>query len=420
MKHRLPSRWISRCGAAVTAALVLRGAPAPAQTNSAADKAREVAALRTAFDAQLANIESDFTDKLLDWPDQYVRDLQALQKRLQAAGDLDGWQAADDEIKRFQNERQLQPATPAADRKEIRAVQEKYLAVPPRLDAERNRQILALRDQYVARLAALKRKLTVAGRIRDAVEANAEIERVATLPEVVEAEQESRPAGGARPPGGAPAGEAARARTTVLASGAKIYEGTTPPEIPGLTFRAIALQPTERARTLRTLSATAKLGKTGEESKVSRERVRVYAADPSPKHILRVALRAFNQGGAVEGGTLVTQYFIRPPGRASGKATPLLIGLHVVPLPRVDSTRTVTADCAPVSLFLRVDQSPLYFRGIVATFYGTIVSVFDGKRNLVFQAGSTLALDKLGVAEIPPNPTEEQRRRQAPGPAPGR
>ena len=301
-----------------------------------------------------------------------------------------------------------------------RAVQEKYLAVPPRLDAERNRQILALRDQYVARLAALKKKLTVAGRIPDAVEANAEIERVATLPEVVEAEQENRPAGGPRPPGGASAGEAARARTTVLASGAKIYEATAPPDLPGLTFRPIPLQPTERARTLRTLSATAQLGKTGAESKASRERVSIYTADPSPKHILRVVLRAFNQGGAVEGGTLVTQYFIRPPGRATAKAVPALVAMAVVPLPRLDSQRTVTVDCPPVSLFLRTDPSPLYFRGIVATFYGTIVSVFDARRSLVFQAGSMLALDKLGVAEIPPNPKEEQRRRQAPGPAPDR
>ena len=123
-------------------------------------------------------------------PQLYFDDIKALGERLQKSGDLEGYLAADKELKRFSaamasDERdpfELTPEMPesamVAEPAELRARQELYLKRFSDADQARKKNIEELTAKYLAHLKELQKDLTIKNRIEDAVAVKKEADKI--------------------------------------------------------------------------------------------------------------------------------------------------------------------------------------------------------------------------------------------------
>lgn len=161
-----------------------------AQTNAAAG----VAPLRSAFTNAWQRYEAEQAAASLSLQEQYRRGLETLRGALQKSGDLDGVLAVKSEIDRFALDRRLSFASSDGAPADLKALQSRCVDAAARLGAEQQRKRTALVADYVKRLGAMQRTLTITGKLNEALEVKAEIERVQALPEL---------AGGKLPPAAA-------------------------------------------------------------------------------------------------------------------------------------------------------------------------------------------------------------------------
>ncbi len=174
---------------AALSALVVTLTFCPSGLAQSAGPAELTALQRTfAFDDQLKKVkeQQQAATDALQLP--YTKALDALQAKLQKAGDLNGLEVVAKEAARFQADGKLSTPQVSEVQPDLRAVQEKYLADTARVDLDTHLRIFALRAQYAARVAELQKRLTMAGRIQDAKAVRAEFVRVATVPDVAAAE----------------------------------------------------------------------------------------------------------------------------------------------------------------------------------------------------------------------------------------
>jgi hypothetical protein len=433
------TRWHSgtwRRIAVALACLPLICRPAAAQSGAAAD----VKALRAIFDDQMRKIGDDTAKGLAAWPAAYEKDLAELASKAQKAGDLEGVQAARQEMERFRKNQQLRTADLVNDRPELRTLQEKHMAAPDAAETEKNSRIVRLKEQYVEHLTALQKKLTMANRLDDAIVVNAEIKRASALPAVTAAEFAMAVKEGekrVKPPAGGPAAPDAKtgdkpATTNAAAGsnppkpvaakplpkGAKVYEGETPAPIPDFTFKTLSVSPTDRLPVGRKVSATVTLAKRSDTSKTSSDGF-FYGYERktvSAQYILRVTLRPVTSSVALDGAQLAVQYFSKDAAKSAGRIVPNEENLEVIPLPRIDSTRTVAVDCPPLSVTSVSSKTRGYVSGSSWSsgqeFYGVVISVFDADGNLAYQTASMDSLGKSGIAKIPDDFEEERKAKE--------
>jgi len=139
------------------------------------------------YQKNLKAIQDDYTNKLAALSAEYAQSLNNLEQASQKKGDLDGVLGAQKEKKRFESD-QTVPLTPSADvLPAIGSLQAAYQKTNAKLDAAKNRQILSLADQYAAKLEALKRKLTMDGKIDEASKVAEDKNKLADRPEVAAA-----------------------------------------------------------------------------------------------------------------------------------------------------------------------------------------------------------------------------------------
>ena len=400
---------------------------APSAVLAQTNKTSELDALRKVFEEQIKKIDDESGAALQSWPANYARELDALRARLQKSGDFEGWQAADKEFARFKDNPRLAAENVAKDRTDLRALQEKYADLPSAVTLDKHRKVLALRGLYVDRLNALQKKLTVAGKMPDAVAANAEVKRVAALPEVTAAEFAVAAKESEKPPAPVPVPTpppVVTAKTNAVASekplaniearkkvpdGTKFYQGEAPPPIPEFTFKGLSVSGTDRLRMSRKLSATVSLGRKADSQKTTFPGFFSAVEDrtKSIQYVLRVALRPVNTTTTVENAFLAIQSFAKETAKTGGKIAPKELAFEVIPLPRIDAARSLAVDCPPVttSSYKRreVFDVGLGIGGASGgqEFYGVIVSVFDEAGALIYQAATNEMLEKMGIAEIP-------------------
>jgi hypothetical protein len=160
------------------------------ETNVPADPLpAEAVKLGDRFCSEVAKIAQQYAEAIKNLPSIQQTQLAALQKKLQKAGDLDGYLVVNKEIGRFTEALKAEPdpfekipELPASALVEkpdlLRALQEQYIKAHKDKSDVRDKRIEDLARSYIAQMESLKTDLTIKGRIRDAIAVKKEIERI--------------------------------------------------------------------------------------------------------------------------------------------------------------------------------------------------------------------------------------------------
>lgn len=160
----------------------LRSLAAEAETSPEADEKRgpevvRLVSLRAIFDEQAAAIEEDYKKNLLSWGDEYAAALKRLKAEMQKGGDLEAWEAVEDEMKRFLVEENVERDLPGGLPAGLRNARDRYRKLWDSYPEERRQRLTALTGKYVRHLTALKQTLVREGRVVQAREVRAEMAR---------------------------------------------------------------------------------------------------------------------------------------------------------------------------------------------------------------------------------------------------
>ncbi len=173
---------------------------AAAETAAAAD-AGKVSVLRTGslkdlepirakFEAEMAAVESAYSKQVKGWPDKYNEALAHLLQEYQAAGDFSGWEAAKEEIDRFEIDRTLQQANVVADLDKLGALQRNHIGLLAKYRTDRAQGLAKAADAAEAALKDLRARFTKAKDMDSAGVVNDEIRRIGDLQEISAARAE--------------------------------------------------------------------------------------------------------------------------------------------------------------------------------------------------------------------------------------
>jgi RNase P subunit RPR2 len=143
--------------------------------------------LQDGYSQQLQEIAAEQRRFDAVWPQDYLRELNALADRRQAAGDYDGLVVTRAETKQFVDTRQIGSAPPG-DFAELTQAMQKYRGLLAAHRLDRCRRLINATKKYVNDLTDLQRTLTREGRMNLAAAANAEIRRVQGSADVQDAE----------------------------------------------------------------------------------------------------------------------------------------------------------------------------------------------------------------------------------------
>lgn len=159
--------------------------------------AEEIAALvqsRETYQQDLNRISAAHAERVEAWPEQYIQAIESLMSKLQRAGDFEGWEAARRELERFEIDREINADSLVIAPADLRTLQEEHLQLLETFAQERRRQAVRAASRHIDRLSTLQTRLTMEGHMDEASVVNAEIRRVRSSLEVLEAEQDDPPA----------------------------------------------------------------------------------------------------------------------------------------------------------------------------------------------------------------------------------
>jgi hypothetical protein len=370
----------------------------------------ELATARNTYESALSQIETESSSKLKSWPAQYVKALKALQQKMQSSGDLDGWTAVNNEIERFKTDKRIRKSSIVSEPAELASLQSSYRDAVEKMTSEKNQGICRLTKVYLSRLNGMKRNLTVAGKIDDALAVNAEIERVKSSPTVMEAEfavaeyeagkgmdetEEETAEKEASDTSELPEVDLPRSLSSLSKTGdAEVHRTKIAPDA-GVKFKREELRPTELGRHKRRANVRAYLA----SRKLARRSTGRYyrRRSSNTEHLVRLTLRTGKSTDVFDDVTVVVQYFSKSAVKGSGKIIPRQLAVHCVSVGKLDNN-VVHIDFPGVSVHrYRYRYSRRYVYSSGEKFYGIVVTVFQGENKLLYQGMAGSSLEDIGL-----------------------
>ena len=167
---------------------------------TAESRVQEIAKMRGDFEHELTEVERVAAQKVSEWPDKYVAELTELAEQFQRAGDYGGWESVRDEMGRFEADRGILQRNIVLQPAKLTELQKKYYLLLEELKRSRAESVVNTTEKYVKALQELQKKLTVEGQMETAAIVNAEIKRVRSRVDFIEAQNEISPQGPPVPP----------------------------------------------------------------------------------------------------------------------------------------------------------------------------------------------------------------------------
>jgi hypothetical protein len=164
------------------------------------NRVQGVANMRGEFERELTEVERAAAKKVSEWPEKYVAGLTELMDQFQRAGDYGGWESVRDEISRFEADRMILQRNMVLQPSELMDLQKKYFLLREENKRSRAESVVGTTEKYVKKLQELQKKLTVEGQMETAAIVNAEIKRVRSRVDYIEAQNEISPQGPPVPP----------------------------------------------------------------------------------------------------------------------------------------------------------------------------------------------------------------------------
>lgn len=395
--------------------------------------------LQRVYQEHLDTIEQTYEAQTRDWPQNYVRELEALQKEVQSTGDFEGWQAVKGELERFHAAGTVQAGDLVGEPAALRQLQARYADIHRTHQSKRCRDIIDLTRMYLNQLESRKRSATREGHMAEAGAYHAEIEHVEASPIVTRAEFEEAEleaaeillqtptddTGTAGPPPAEPVAAAPEAPPEApkpqpkgfTSEGVVIHaKGKQPPRIQGLS--RVPFTDTPHAPMKKQVSVVASILRDSDINSRSHHGYHVSTTrrSGSTACVVRLAIRSADTRTVLADMDVVVQYYARPAGKGAGRVNPALYAIKHVHLPTSDASYTYV-DFPPVSL----SKSTYDFRSAWdvhsssqgSEFYGIIVGIFDADNQLVFQGVSSRQLVDLAKPTKPTNVEQKRIARDA-------
>ena len=167
---------------------------------TAENRVQEVAKMRGDFESELAEVERVAAQKVSEWPDKYMAVLTELAEQFQRAGDYGGWESVRDEMGRFEADRAILQRNIVLQPVKLTDLQKKHYLLLEEMKRNRAEGVVNTTEKYVKKLQGLQKKLTVEGQMETAAVVNAEIKRVRSRVDFIEAQNEISPQGPPEPP----------------------------------------------------------------------------------------------------------------------------------------------------------------------------------------------------------------------------
>ena len=367
----------------------------------------------------IASYESEFRNEKQSWPVDYIKALQAYQGKLQALGDLDGWDLVNKELTRFRNEPKI--GERVSDPAELRSLQDAFCSRADALTDEKSKKIVDLTDKYVSRLTILQREWTQSGDFNNAFAARDEIERVRSLEAVTAATdivsklEASKPEVEAEVPVPQNPWQPTQPTSQIITreDGTLIYPPKVmPPSVQGRVLSPKSLVDTKNSPWQNTVLVKVWDSSDRESDDFEKNKLvgSVEGKVSSDSRQVRVALQTTKQEIIKQNLEFIVEYYAKP---ASGSGDPRRVEVKRINVPYLDFQPTYI-EIAPVtidSLSRTVSVGPHWQRESTVgnKFYGYIVSAVDSERKLLYQGASSETLGKLATA-----PDENRMRVQEP------
>ena len=151
---------------------------------------KDLEPIRKTFETEMESIEAVYSKQVKDWPGKYNAALALLLQEYQSAGDFSGWQAAKEEIDRFEIDRTLGSANIVEDLEKLAALQRNHLDLLAKYKTDRARALVKAADAAEASLKDLRARFTKAKDMDSAGVVNDEIRRIGDLQEIAAARAE--------------------------------------------------------------------------------------------------------------------------------------------------------------------------------------------------------------------------------------
>jgi hypothetical protein len=304
--------------------------------------------------------------------------------------------AAAKELDRIKQGQAL-PKTTDAGNEALAVIQKPFVDAQAKIVEEKREKTRRVIADYLSRLEAEKKRLTIAGALEEAVAMDNEIKRVNASPEANQAGSAPAPVSVTPRPESGPA-TAQNPAAPAPASGPAAPDKVVAPA--GVTFKPVTLRHTSLSR-LGAVNVTAFLG---ENSNIDRNRSRGYSSSSTSRtgssdHYVRLQMRTSTGKPALSNVTVAVQFFCRSAGKSPGKIAPRQFGVAFADLPQVDASGS-SVDLAPKSLYRSTyEYRSSYYGHSYASgeeFYGILVSLLDGTGGVLFQGSSSGTLDDFG------------------------
>lgn len=365
----------------------------------------------TIYEQNLAQIGKRYDEKLAEWPKLYVRELAAIQKRAQTAGDLEAWMAIQSELERFERDREVRAPNLVATPDLLREIQSRYQDSDTKLLAARNSETTALNDKYVSALGRLQSGLTKAGKIPEALKVNEEIRRVQGTgtasaepepPVLLTDPDAAAPTGAGADPDPLPAPSLVRTEAGPFT----VFSGGVPPPIPGVALKPVQLYLAASSGESQSIAVGAELGFAPPGAGNS------IAPGGSGTYHLRVSVRPASAASTLNlsDPRILVQYYARESSdRDSGRFMRACEDLAAIPSISQDGA---VIECPAVNLSApRTDTGLTGAAPAAQELYGVVISIFSGEGRAVFQASSVPALSRIVSPGYPKNAAEIVARR---------
>jgi hypothetical protein len=120
--------------------------------------------------------------------------------KFQRAGDYGGWESVRDEMGRFEADRAILQRNIVAQPAELATLQKTFFLLREENRRSRAESVINATEKHVKKLQELQKKLTVEGQMETAAIVNAEIKRVRSRVDFIDAQNEISPQGPPLPP----------------------------------------------------------------------------------------------------------------------------------------------------------------------------------------------------------------------------
>lgn len=369
-----------------------------------------VSVARQQFTRQMYIIDEASDERSDDWPAKYLKELRALETKVQAQANLEGLIAVKKEISRFETSHNIPEESVVVSPAALHTLQQKYRKMGGGLDIEKCRGIVSLVKKYVVHLEALKTGLTKSGDVGGALAAKAEIERVNTSELVINAKAavaavsrstpRTAPAGIGVGPHGVGGVQTPVAATEEKPSGPPGYviypQGETPARKTGEIFTRLAVNDSGNTP-LSSRKVSVIAYRRADTAAPSPSSSPYGSSRTSNSSTVRLFVRHTNTSTVLEDQIVNIQFFTKST-RGRGNIVPVISGSGSVKVPKLTSAG-IWMDCPEVTA-TSSSSSYRYYQGRSSyhEFYGVLVNVYNADGTLSFQGLSTSGLKDLAAA----------------------